>query len=98
MKNRLPKEIRVGTKRYAVVRKAKNLAKVGRIDYEDGTIAVAVHDSRGVPLSAQEQHEVFWHEMTHGILNDMGHPLRDNERFVTAFAKRLNKAIFSAKF
>lgn len=98
MKTKLPKEVRVGAKRYAVVRKYANLSKTGRIDYEDGTIAVATRDSKGIRLSKEEQHEVFWHELTHGILNDMGHPMRDNERFVTAFAKRLNKAIFSAKF
>lgn len=41
----------------------------------------------------------FWHEMVHAILVDMGeYGLNRNEKFVTAFANRLTKAIKSARF
>jgi hypothetical protein len=41
---------------------------------------------------------VFWHEITHAILHDMGHPLWADEKFVSAFSKRLNQAIQTARF
>jgi hypothetical protein len=40
---------------------------------------------------------VFWHELTHAILHDMGEDWR-NEKFVTGFSKRLTQAIHTAKF
>jgi len=40
----------------------------------------------------------LWHEVTHVILNDMGHFLHADERFVSDFSSRLSKAIDSAKF
>jgi hypothetical protein len=98
MKAKLPKQIRVGAKRYEVVRKYATKSELGHIQYEDPTIFVATRDRGGIRLSVEDQHETFWHELTHGILHDMNHPLRDNERFVKAFSKRLNRAIFSAKF
>lgn len=38
----------------------------------------------------------FWHETTHAILYDMNHPLRDDEKFVTAFSKRLAQVVDTA--
>lgn len=40
---------------------------------------------------------VFWHELTHAILHDMGADWR-NEKFVVDFSKRLTQAIQTAKF
>lgn len=40
---------------------------------------------------------VFWHELTHAILHDMGEDWR-NEKFVIGFSKRLTQAIQTAKF
>ena len=58
-------------------------------------------------LSAQQPHrrtfkpaevsDTFWHELTHAILHDMNHPLWKNERFVSGFAERLNRAVNSAR-
>ncbi len=41
--------------------------------------------------------ETFWHEVTHAILHDMQHPLWRDEKFVTAFSKRLNEVVHTAK-
>jgi len=41
--------------------------------------------------------ETFWHETTHAILYDMGDPRWNDEKFVTAFSKRLNQIINTAK-
>lgn len=41
---------------------------------------------------------VFWHELTHAILHDMGDPLWQDEGFVRAFSKRLDQAIKTARF
>jgi hypothetical protein len=41
--------------------------------------------------------DTFWHELTHAVLHDMGHPLRDDEKFVVKFANRLSCAIDSAQ-
>ena len=42
--------------------------------------------------------DTFWHEVTHAILEDMGHKLEADEKFVTAFANRLTKVITKAEF
>jgi hypothetical protein len=98
MKRKLPKQIKVGATKYAVVRKYKRLKNIGEVDYKERVISVATRDARGANLAVSEQFEVFWHEVIHGILHDMNHKLRDDERFVVAFARRLNGAIESAKF
>jgi hypothetical protein len=45
----------------------------------------------------EEVSDSFWHEVTHAILHDMGHPQWNDERFVTAFANRLNQVINTAE-
>jgi hypothetical protein len=43
--------------------------------------------------------ETFWHELVHAILVDMGEfKLNKREDFVEEFAKRLAKAIKSARY
>lgn len=98
MKLKFPKKIRVGKTQYTVVRKYTRLNALGQISYDTRMIAIATRDKFGTPLSTSEQNELFWHELTHGILRDMGHPLCDNERFVDAFARRLSGAVESAEF
>ena len=65
---------------------------MGRVNFNLGRIQVSTK------YPAAEIRNTFWHEMTHAILDDMGHDLTHNERFVTAFANRLSDAIDSAKF
>lgn len=51
----------------------------------------------GRPMKGQ--HESYLHELTHAVLWDMGKiNLCCDEKFVTAFAKKLNNALHSAEF
>lgn len=98
MKVKFPKEIRVGKKTYKVTRRYTRSSHLGHIKYGADEIMVATQDRFGSRLSKEEQLNTFWHELTHGILHDMRHPMRNNEKFVNAFASRLTKAVLSAKF
>jgi hypothetical protein len=46
---------------------------------------------------ASDDTYVFWHELTHAILHDMGANYKD-EQFVIDFSKRLDQAIKTARF
>ena len=96
---KIPKEITVGRKKYTVrfVNKLHNPPSIGRVYYDQKVIQIAKQDCHGTPLEAEEVDDTFWHELTHCILDDMGHPLCSDERFVTAFANRLSNAVNSAK-
>jgi len=92
-KPKLPKKIKIGDKWFTVdtmERIGDNT--MGRIKYSEKRIEI------GTSYSADEIRNTFWHEVVHGILNDMGSSLCDNERFVTSFANKLSDAIDSAKF
>jgi len=53
----------------------------------------------GKKFKPEQIMDSFWHEVVHAILVDMEeYELNRNERFVTAFANRLTKAIKSARF
>ena len=101
MKMPIPKTIRIGRKTYRVTQpqQMRKTATKGDITYEEKHIQVAractVTERK---YSPKERAETFWHEVTHGILEDMDHPLATSEKFVDAFAKRLNGVIHSAKF
>jgi hypothetical protein len=68
----------------------KNSVRIGRIDYNHKTITVArrVGFSKR-RLNVVERKQILFHEVVHGILHDMRHPLDSNEKFVDEFAKRL---------
>lgn len=59
-------------------------------------IDVYTHQA-GVQRKPEQISETFWHEVTHAILHDMEHPLWKDEKFVTAFSKRLNQVINTAR-
>ena len=59
---------------------------------------IASHHANGYKYPVADKSETFWHEITHAILFDMDHKQKADERFVSAFAERLNQAIRSAKF
>lgn len=66
----------------------------GLIDFDGRTIDIATHNRLTRSKRTAAQIDVsLWHEVTHGVLADMAHPLYKNERFVTAFSTRLAKAI-----
>lgn len=97
----LPHSLKIGTRRYEVVLKqhAAPAGTMGEVDYGRGLITVATHSSRsGRKFRHTEVHDTFWHEVTHGILREMGHHLWRSERFVTRFANLLTCAIESARF
>lgn len=71
---------------------------IGRVDYKSRAIDIAnVNYWTGEKLPDKEVSDTFWHEVTHAILDDMGHPQYRDEAFVTAFANRLNEVVLTAK-
>lgn len=100
---KIPKEVTIGqtphlvcTKKELVV--GKQLCK-GSFDERVCTISIAEgNPKRGYKYDSSERANTFWHELTHAILYDMGDKLTHNEKFVTAFANRLDQAIKTARF
>ena len=99
MKSKLPSRIKIGNKWFKVDHvheimdeRTKRPTIMGRINYKSQRIQIA-HK-----YPAAEVRNTFWHELIHGILEDMGHELCENERFVSVFANKLSDAIDSAKF
>jgi hypothetical protein len=103
----IPKQIKVGKMVYKV-EYADDLLDdryAGEVRYDDGVITICkqasftTHAGTEITMkySPEEMQAVFWHEMTHAILKDMGHHLHNNEHFVEAFSSRLTDAINSAK-
>ena len=89
-------QLKIGKKKYEVypVGKFEGKATVGQIDYDNKEIYIALRC--GVTNRKRtdvEKQSTFWHEVVHGALEEMDHPLYRNERFVTAFAKRLTQVI-----
>lgn len=101
MKMPIPKNIKVGRHWYVVhepVQMHKTATK-GETDYYLAAISVAKQcNVTKRKYKSKERAEVFWHELTHAILFDMGDRRAYDEKFVTAFSKRLNDAIHSAEF
>jgi hypothetical protein len=99
----LPKEVTIGrtphqirTKKEILV--GKTLCK-GSFDETSHTITIAQgNPKRGYVYEAGERANTFWHELTHAILHDMDCRLTHDEKFVTAFADRLDQAIKTARF
>ena len=97
----IPKQIKVGRTEYAVHTPKHALFNryYGGINYGGKHIYVSKHAPyTHKPVSKRVMAHTFWHELTHAILHDMKHPLECDEDFVEKFSKRLNDAIFSAKF
>lgn len=97
---RLPKKVMLGYKRYQVeVHETLDRKRLGEIRYAERRILIGRrHPSTGKLQTARQQAHAFWHEVTHGILKDMGHRLEASEEFVDAFSRRLNNVIHTAKF
>ena len=98
---KLPKTIKIGRTTYDVSSPLQMswTASKGDILYGMQWIRVALQcNVTKRRFTEKERAETFWHEVTHGILFDMDHPLFEDEKFVRAFSKRLNDAIHSAKF
>jgi hypothetical protein len=98
----IPTSIKIGKTRYPVVQPYMLIPPdcAGSVTYGHSIRVAHKMYVRGrlTPRSERQRSETFWHEVTHAILHDMGSKLEANEQFVTAFSKRLNDAIHSAKF
>ena len=100
---KIPKEVVIGdtphqirTKKHLVV--GKTLCR-GSFDERVRTITIAQGNTeRGYVYDSSERANTFWHELTHAILYDMDCKLTHDEKFVTAFADRLDQAIKTARF
>ena len=95
----IPRKVRVGNKQYSIEIVEAMLEKrvMGRISYTAQTIKLGRRSNVTQKVFPPEQvQESFWHEVTHAILHDMNTSLTYNEKFVTAFAKRLNQAVNTA--
>jgi DNA-binding HxlR family transcriptional regulator len=98
----IPKKVKVGDKWYSVevveAMVEKNL--MGKVYYPEQKIKIGLASTQtGKKFAPTDVNDTFWHELVHAILDDMGYDtLNRNERFVTGFARRLTKAIETAKF
>ena len=98
--HRFPTSLRIGPHRYTVqVTRRLSGCRVGTINYRRRHILIAtVNGATGQPLPPEEVRDTFWHEVTHGILDAMGHALYRDEAFVREFATLLTGAIDTARF
>lgn len=102
---KIPKEIKIGEITFKI-EQPKGLTVHGKgckgaYIKDDALIYVAKgtdNPENWQKFTEKERSETFWHEITHGILHDMKHKQRDDEKFVIGFSQRLNDAIRSAKF
>jgi len=94
---KLPTSIKIGARRYLVLFFNARHKHLGFLRPVLNTLSIATR-WRGKARKPEAIAETFWHEVTHAILHDMDHPLWKDEKFVTAFSKRLSKAIDSARF
>lgn len=99
---RIPKKMRVGDKWYSVdvVESMRKRGDMARVFYPEQRIEIGTRSNRsGKAFTPAAINNSFWHELVHAILHDMGREtLNRDERFVTAFADRLSKAVDTAKF
>jgi hypothetical protein len=104
MQMKIPKQVTVNKTKITVLQ--PDGLKVGRdvcrggYDYSQPVIMVAKGNlKRTYKFTPSERANTFWHELTHAILHDMGEAkLNGDEKFVSAFADRLDQAIKTARF
>lgn len=97
----IPSRVKVG-KTWYDINKVKHMYRKGVVGgtwYREKIIEIATHsNTRPLKFKREDVYDTFWHELTHAILKDMDSELEADEKFVTAFSKRLTKAIISARF
>ena len=102
MVEQLPRKIKIGLKWYSVevVEAMMDKGEMGKVIYPEQKIKIGAKSNiTGRKYKEEEIRETFWHELVHAILVDMGeYALNKREDFVEEFAKRLSKAIKSARF
>ena len=100
---KIPKEVVIGDTPHQIRTKKSVMYDMtichGAFDEETRTIEIAqMNPLHGYKYDSSERANTFWHELTHAILYDMGCKLTHDEKFVTAFADRLDQAIKTARF
>lgn len=96
---RIPKKVKVGKHTYVIKQPETNPTLChGTCNYATKTIKVFKTSKFNEKYADKRRAETLWHELTHAILHDMGNKLAHDEKFVSAFANRLNNAIHSAEF
>ena len=97
---KIPKQFQISKKLYTVslVQSMSRKYSMGQIIYQEKSIQIARNSSDLLHRYTEaEKNYVFYHELTHAILEDMGHRLYNNEPFVEKFSKRLHEAIRTAR-
>jgi hypothetical protein len=97
----IPKRMKIGRHKYTVkvARHSPTRGTMGEVAYACKLITLGTHSAiTGSSYKAEDIRDTFWHELTHAILYEMGHPYWNNEKFVAKFASYLTKAIDSAEF
>jgi hypothetical protein len=97
----IPYAFTVGHKNYAVNFAVSYGPFKGHLYPDIAAMLVCTHEAvdgaAPQPRNQDDISETFWHEATHAILHDMGHPLWRDEKFVSDFSKRLNQLVLTAK-
>jgi hypothetical protein len=91
----IPKSFELGKNKWAVRYYGDSAVEYGRVFPKYKVVRVNV-SSDGKNRTTAQRSETFWHEVTHAILHDMKDPRWNDEKFVTAFSKRLNQVINTA--
>lgn len=94
---KLPKSFSIRSTHYDVVPCHSTSDFYGRTTLSVQVMRISTRH-KGKPRKPQDIAETFWHEVTHAILYDMDDALYADEKFVTAFSKRLTQVIYSARF
>lgn len=96
---KIPKQVTVGDNPYTVTAIPAIPKCRGQVNYKKREISLSKRNEKlEYTYTKAEIANTFWHELTHAILDDMGNKLAYDEKFVTAFSDRLDKAIKTAKF
>lgn len=97
-KNIIPDKFNIAGMEYKVVRQSeqKGGTKYGMMNNIKNEV-VLFEKMDDTPISFQQAVQTFWHEIVHGILDNMGETeLSNNEKFVCTFSSMLNEIMQSA--
>lgn len=97
--NRIPKSFTIGGQdMYVFIVDTIPNDKMGECTLWNGNISIA-RTYKGLMQTPSSQHNTFFHELTHAVLDTMGeYELNNNEKFVCAFSGFLTEAIRSFKY
>lgn len=89
----LPKRFKLGKNEYTV--RPMRRIKDGVFGTVYPTLRVVAYQTED--RSPKQRAETFWHEITHAVLHDMNDPRWADEKFVSAFSKRLAQVVRTAE-